>query len=861
MSDPKLQPPKWADRCLGWYCSPQVREQVQGDAHELYYWRLEDKGKRVADRAFIWDVVRLFRWANIKRTTGQNRKINNIAMFKNYFKIGLRNLWKQKMSSTINVIGLSMAIGCCLVAFKFIEMNLVRDDFHENGDNIYLTTHTAFLDGGLNRYGFMSVGISDLMEEDYPAIKNIVRYSRRSVSVELGDRTFATSACFVDVNYLNTFSFALKYGEKELLKEPRNIAISTPTAIRYFGDEYPIGKTISMEFSGEKRDFIVAGVLEDIPGNSSMRPNILVNFDLVRKGKELESMRAHVFVQTVEGTDINALSSSFASLAEVQRGYLLDRKYDEIGLQPLETMAKNADVVIDGLGRQLSLAPMVVIASIGLFMLILSIFNYVNIAILMATKRMKEIGVRKVIGGRRGQLIVQFLTENLILCLIAMAIGCLLASGFFLPEFNKLSGNDFTLNLLDHRNLWLFLGAMLFFITVVSGAYPAFYISSFKPAIIFRGNQKLGKKRRFTGVLLSFQFVLAIVTIVAGIMFVRTNKANESRAWGYDKHDKVVLNIPNKKYYPQLRNELMQQSGIVEIAGSRGIVGEWRDPEKVILNDETITVRMIEGALNYVSLLDLKLSEGRYFQEDFKSDQTSAVIVNQTFIDRFGLENPLEETLTIKDKVVQVIGVLEDFHFHNFDEEISPAVVRVIPDSLMTHMTIQVQAGTGLAMQGEIGKTWDAIIADHEYESMLQSEVFDFHFEDARGISNVMVFTASLAVILSAMGLFGLVSLSISSHIKDFGIKKILGATGLQIGKEVYKKFALILAIAIVLGSAAAVVVINQLLDTAYGYHESIGILTLMLAAAILLGIAWLTINSQVTKVQRMNPAETLRVE
>jgi len=814
-----------------------------------------------ARNAFIWDVVRLFKWSNIKRSNSQYQKINNIAVFKNYFKIGLRNLWKQKMYSTINVIGLSMAIGCCLVAFKFIEMNFVRDDFHKNGDDIYLSTHTAFMDGGLNKYGFMSVSISDLMAEDYPAIKNVVRYSRRSVSVEMGDRVFATSACFVDTNYFNVFSFLLKYGEKYLLKEPGNIAISTPTSIRYFGDEYPIGKTITMEFNGERHDFVVAGVLEPTPQNSSMRPNILVNFDLVRKGKAPESMKSHVFVQAVEGTDIKALTSNLNVLSSVQQGYQLDRKYDEIGLQPLTTMARNSDTVIEGLGSQIPMEPMVLIASIGLFMLILSTFNYVNIATLMATKRMKEIGVRKVIGGRRGQLIVQFLTENLILCLISIFIGCLLGAVFFLPEFNKLSGNSITLDLLNHRNLWLFLAALLFFITMVSGAYPAFYISKFKPVTIFRGNLKTGKKRRFISVLLTFQFVLAIVTIVAGIMFVRTNQVNESRSWGYDKNDKVVLNIPNNKYYSLLKNELIQQSGVVEIAGSKGIVGEWNCPRKVILNNETISVKLIEGDLNYAELLQLKLSEGRYFQEDLKSDETSSVLINQTFIDRFGLENPLEASITIEGNAVQIVGVLEDFHFHEFSDAIGPAVVKAIPDSLMTHMTIQVQKGTALAMQAAIEKTWDDVIVDHDYESMLQSEVFEFHFEDVRGISNVMLFTASLAVILSAMGLFGLVSLSITSHIKDFGIKKILGATGIQIGKEVYKKFILIMGVAIVLGSGLAIVIINKLLDSAYGYHESIGILTLLLAALILIVIAWLTIKSQVMKVQRMNPAETLRVE
>lgn len=863
MSQQSPIPPKWPDRFLGWYCNDRVREQVQGDAHELFYWRLEDKGLFKARKAFMWDVVRLFKWSNIKRTNSQKQKLNNIAMFKNYFKIGLRNLWKQKMPSTINIIGLSLAVGCCLVSFKWIESNLVKDQFHERAEDTYLITPTQKTeDGDKLRYARVTLSVADMVKQGVPGIEAMTRYTGGYGPIKVDGTRFGNNYVYTDPGFFDVFSFKIIHGDKTALDDPRSVVLNEANAEAFFGDEFPIGKQISIEVNGEERFFNVTAVIENTPDNSSIYPSILVNFSLLDAYADPLTRTAFTFIVLNESIAPSSLSAGLNEVMEKKNALTPKSLYEEMSLEPLATMSKNGDEIANGFGGRPPLAPFILLSCIGGFMLLLATFNYVNIATVMAMKRVKEIGVRKVIGGRRQQLIVQFLMENLILCTLALAVGCLLASAFFIPWFNGIAGGGLSLDLLNHKNLWWFLLILLSFITLVSGAYPAFYISSFKPVAIFRGNSQKGSKRRLTGALLTFQMILAVITIVAGIMFVRTNSVNESRDWGYDQHDKLTLYIPSGQSYATLMGEISKNPSVESIAASRGIVGRVSHYKRVEIGDKRIEANIFRSDNAYPELLQLKLKEGTFFSEQARSQNRKSLLVNQTFMDRLQLDLADNPVVVMDSTNYSIIGVLEDFHYASFSDIIRPAGFRVIEDSLLTNMTLKVRQGTALQAKAEVENLLTELDPEHARHNVgFQEEIFDNHFREMKGISNVMLFTASLAMLLSAMGLFGLVSLSISSRQKDFSIKKVLGATLRQLSGDIYKRFITILGLAVVIGGTISVFLIGVLLDSVYGYHEKVGALPLTLAGIILLSVAALTINSQVRTVKRMNPAETLRAE
>lgn len=853
-------PPRWPDRFLGWYCNATVREQVQGDAHELFYWRLEEKGLQRARRAFLWDVIRLFKWSNFKRSSQQ---LNHIAMFKNYFKIGLRNLWKQKMPSTINIIGLSLAVGCCIVSFKWIESKFVTDRFHEKLDEIYLVTpEKPREDGGTQRWGRTALAISELLESQIPGVENVVRHHWAGVELKVNGNDFNTTAVFVDGDFFELFTFKTLLGDASAMKDPRKVVINEAKAEAYFGDDHPIGQQIEVMLNGNMQAFEVAGVVANAPENSSIRPGLMVNFEVFERNKDKLTTSVHTFIELNPSTDLASLEEPLAELAKTKTNLTPERPYESLVLEPLRTMSSTAgQEVWDSLGGSPPMAPVIVLSCIGGFLLLLSTFNYVNIATMMAMKRVKEIGVRKVIGSRRGHLIVQFLTENLILCTLAIFIGCLLASALFLPGFNGIAGGNLTLDLLSHQNLWLFLGGLLVFITLASGAYPAFYISSFKPVTIFRGHSAKGGKRRLTGALLTFQMTLAVLTIVAGIMFVRTNTKNESRDWGYDQYNKLVTGLPKGQSMQTMKAELAQLANVEEVSASLGVLGQNYRVDNFKKEERKVDAYIIDSDYNYPEMMGLELVSGQFFQKETAYQNQRSIMVNETFVRSMGYEGEELDYVTLDSTTYAVAGVLKDYHYANFSDIIRPAVIRVMPDSLLRSITVKIVPGTVIESKESVVELLDRLDPERDHYVSTQDSVFDSHFEEARGITSIMIFTASLSVLLAAMGLFGLVSLSISSRIKDFGIKKVLGAGMFELSKDVYKRFALIIGLAFILGSTFSILVIGILLDSVYGYHDAVGPIPLILSGLLLMAVAAFTINTQIIQVRRMNPANTLRTE
>tara|TARA_R110001592_G_scaffold10105_7_gene52705 strand:+ start:1167 stop:3746 length:2580 start_codon:yes stop_codon:yes gene_type:complete len=852
------KPPRWADRFLEWYCSPRLLEQIQGDVHELFFWRLEEKGVQSAKRAFAWDIIRLFRWKNIKRKSSQTTQFNNIAMFKNYFKIGWRNILRQKMPSLINITGLSCAIGCCLVAFMFIEPRVIKDQFHENGKNIYLVAHEAFVEGEIVKYGDFSSGLAEELPDNFPQIKRRIRYKGLRNVVRIKDNIFNDNVHYVDPDFLNSFSFSMVNGSKDVLKDPSKIVIDQSTAVKFFGDEDPIDKLVKVISGEEEMIFAVGGVIEDAPMNSSMKPGFLLNYEVLENRGQPAQISAATFIELEGETDVTELERSFQSMVSVQNGLKPDAHYESIFLVPLESMAKRN--LAGAPGGSPPMGPIILLTSIAGFMLLLAISNYVNIAILMATRRVKEIGIRKTIGSKRSQIISQFLTENLILCALSIFLGIVLAMGFFLPWFNEMSGGTITLNIFSNQNLWLFLGLLLLVTTLLSGFYPALYISRFKPSVIFRGKEKLGKKWGLSGAVITFQLVLSIITIVGGIMFVQTNNVQKGIEWDFEMEDKILVNIPDSEVYPELLNKMMAIPGVESAAGTNNALGEAYWTTEFYLGDSKNQASLINCSAKYPQFMGLELSEGRFFDPELLSDTQSSVMINERFAERYGVE--IDGLIQIDSTFHKVIGVLNDFNFQGLNDEIEPLIMKAKPDSELSFLALKVTAGTEAEMESKVREAWGDVVKNKPYIGFLHSSIFNQATEDSRGLKNTMLFTATLATILAAMGIFGLASLSISSRMKDFGIKKVLGASLLQITKPVYIKFTIVLGIAVVIGSTLSVFIINMFLDTVYrSNHAPVSFIPLLFAAVILATVVFITISSQIGKVKKLNAAETLRMD
>lgn len=860
-------PPKWADRLLEFYCNPRLLEQIQGDVHELYYWRLSEKGDKHAKKAFWWDVIRFFKWRNIKRSTTQQQQFNTIGMLKNYFKIGWRNLLKQKASSFINVFGLSCAIGCCLVAYLFISSIWFRGDFHENKEEIYLITHTSMLTDYEQKFGATSVPLADKIKNELSAVKETVRVGRGSVVLKTKGDTFSEIGQFVDPEFMKMFTYKVKYGSAEALNDPNQVIITEKTALKLFGNAYPVGEAIQMKVKGELKTFSVGAVLTDLPINRMFRFDILISYHNIDKATEHYALdqrwdeQAWVFVQIDKNDFSDAVKEDFDQLKVAQNQAVPTKEYLGIQLLPFTDIIKETQSIIGGPGDFGSLAPQILLAILAIFLLTLAVFNYINIAVLMATRRIKEIGVRKVIGGSRGQLIFQFLSENTIICFLAIVLGCIMASTLFIPWFNDIASQNLRIDLFSNFNLWVFLGVLLIFITVVSGSYPAFYISSFKAVAIFGGKQKLGGKSKFTNVLLTFQFVLSILTMVAGLAFVKTNNSNVNRDWGYNPEEKMFVNIPSNQAYFEIRDKLAQQPEVLEMAGSVEHIGKELINDEVEVNGELHELKVIRAAPNYAQLMGLRLKQGSYFNPEAKSDQLSGIIVNQTLLDWFEVSFPTDQPLTIDSVDYSIIGVVEDYHYYPFAFTIVPTAIMAVPDSNYNFLSIKLVAGSDEKMSETVKSIWQESVENDLYEGQQQVMVFEEFFTAMKGVSHILLFTATLAIILSAMGLFGLVSLNINARIKDFGIRKVMGATIGQLSRLVYQPIVILWLVGAVIGGGLSIFLVSKMLDMIYAYHAPVGYMPLVTAVVVLLVVIGTTIGFQILKLKKTNPADILRME
>lgn len=860
-------PPKWADRFLEFYCAPTKLEQIQGDAYELFYLNLEERGFAYARFRFWIHVLSFFRWSNIKRTKTYEYPSNPGAMFKSYLKIGWRNLLKQKLTTFISVFGLSLAVACSLVAYLFIEQIWFKGMLQPNKDEIYQLTYTVEEADGKVTYGTVAEPIAELLAQEFSQIKSHTRVRQGFPVLIHKTDSYYQRVIYVDPGFMEMFSFRMEHGYAGALQEPNQVILTYELAEKLFGDASPIGQELSLVIEGKEVQYKVGGVLQKLNDMGMFNFDLLVNFESIGFSSDKlplqEAWNAELwtFVHLEKGVDPSQLKAGLRGLKENQNQINPDKSYLSLDLLRYTDLVYQIGKIEGGVRDFLGLGPQILLGAISLFILILAVFNYINISILIASRRLKEIGVRKVIGGKRGQLIAQFLSENLLVCLLAVVLGCCLAFFILLPGFNQIANKSLSLDLLHNPYIWTFLIGLVVFITLVSGLYPALFISSFEPIRILKGNQKIGSKSMLTSFLLTFQFVLAIIGIVAGVAFVQTNRINGNRDWGYDKTDKIIVNVPNQEEYFTLKDRLLSMASVEEISGSHGYVGSFPAEREVSFQDQKYKVDYLEAEANYSSILDMKLKLGRLPDPDKISDQREAILVNNEFMEDLGLIWPVDASFSIDSLEYRIIGVVEDFHSVYFQRPIVPTIIRASGDSTFNYLTLKMSPGTAVSAMDLVKKNWRESFPREIFEGQLQADVFDREQQDTKGVQKILLFAAVLAVLLSAMGLYGLVSLNMSSRLKDFSLRRVFGASQEQLSFGLLRRYLIIWMIASVIGGALSYFVISLFLDSFFAFHSGVGALSLGVSLLLLLLVIFLTVGGQIWKVLNTNPAKVLKAE
>ncbi len=797
-------------------------------------------------------------------------------MFKNYFKIAVRNIQRNKVYSFINIAGLSLGLAAAMLIILYVKDEVSYDRFQKNIANIYRVTFTMLnKDGGVeHRDGITGYFQGPKFTANVPGIQSFVRIQSGAVDIQKGTDVNSEEMLKVDSSFFSVFSFPLLSGNpKTCLSDPHSIVLSEDEAKKQFGTTDAIGKVVMLKNDSTFVPYSVTAVAKRCPQNSSVKFNILLPFRPSAEDLAQSENWFNFFLNTFVVLDPNANVATVQQ--QMQQFYerdskealkMITEKYGavfgkaEYGLQPLAAIHLSKDFpasggVVDASNPVYSY----ILSGIALFILLIACINFVNLTVARSLKRAKEIGIRKVVGGNRKQLIFQFLGESFFLCLIAFVMALVIVK-LLLPVFNDLSNKSLALSYLFDAKLIAFYIILFLITTLLAGFYPALILSGFNPVQTLYSRFALSGKNYLQKSLVVLQFALASFLISATLVIYLQFNYLTTEKLGYDDSNLVLVNKNLKRDQAKLfREQLMKDPDIIGVAPKNG--GYWETRAKVN-GDSTIDFAYETIDESYVPLLKISLVAGRNFSKDYPSDSSNAVLVNQSFVKQAGWNNPLgkEVNFWYKNKKYNVIGVVKDYHFEALSKKIGPQLFTMEPSNDFGMAYIKIRPNTAGSSLAYIQKTFKSLFPLTPYSYTFKQDENSKNYEAEAKWKQIMLFGAILTIFISCIGLFGLSVLSAEKRTKEIGIRKVLGASVSSIITTLSTDFLKLVILSMLVAIPAAWLAAAKWLDH-YPYRISLTWWMFSIAAILVIFIALATVSFQAIKAAVANPVKSLRTE
>ncbi len=787
-------------------------------------------------------------------------------MLKNFLRTAARNLLKNPLSSFINVFGLALAIGVCMVAYAYLSMEFGMEEQHAKRDKVFMLLSEVDRDGEADWYGISPAPIGPKLRADFPQIANTTRIRDRGVVVKRDANVFQESVRMVDPSYLHMFDFDMTAGSRESLQQINSVVLNQRMAEKYFGKNNAMGETIQMRFpGGEKALLTVTGIAQITTFSTCLEFDFLANYNLLDqvepdfKTTDWSENISATFVELDNIGDLDFITKNMDNYRGPVNSAQPDWQIQSFDFESLATIYERSNDIRWDISSESDNEGRVIMSVIGLMMLILACVNYLNIAVASATKRLKEIGVRKVVGASRWMLVAQFITENLLLSGIALVTGIILAKTLFLPGLSDLFAVEFRMDVFNLQ-FFIYLIGMLLTTALASGAYPALYISKFQAVSIFRGRLRFGKNNLLTKIFLTIQFVLAIITVVCGITFTMNTQWQYERPWGYEKDESIYVQVPDDASFETFRNELAEDSRIKSVTGGTNHLGAYLASSILEFPDRKVETYKLDVEANYIETMGIQVIQGRALRSGYESDK-QAVLINETFASNMGWEEPLGKTFRYDSASYTVAGVMKDFHYYSFWSFIRPVFLRVVDENYNYLVARVADPKQLIATFEHIENTWATTFPELPFRGDYQAQLYQDYFRNVQGHRVLMISIAIIAMILSCFGLYGLVSLNVAGRRKEFSIRKVLGARLKALAGAVSSHFLIFLALALLIGGPISYFLIGQLLDVVYIYHMPMSVFPVVAAILLIVVTVILTISSHILKVTTDNPVDGLRTE
>jgi putative ABC transport system permease protein len=795
-------------------------------------------------------------------------------MFSNYLKIALRVLWRNKIYVVLNVAGLGFAIACCILAYLNYNYRVNFDRHHVHTEHIYRLNTVRPQDGGKQPWAVVPLPVAQAMQQEPAGADRMARLSSAAVVVKIRENTFDEQIHYADKTLFDFFTFPLKSGNLANFDQLNQVVISETFADKYFPNQMPVGQSLTITGKeGRPEVYTVAAVTQQVPANSSIHFDLITSFEngLV-KGRPTAADWANpdlitTFVELKNEQAARLVTANLHPYITLYNRHHSNEAIESFTLQPFSTLATSADIDMPGYihGSQLTANPrgvlVIVPAIMSLFILIITCFNFTNISIAFASGRLKEIGIRKVMGGIRSQLIRQFLTENIILCLLAVVLAVLFVH-LLLPTVSQLTGVDLSPDYSKDFGFWLFLLFIPAVSAIFSGLYPSVYISSFKPMLILKGKTALASSNRFTRFLMISQFSLSCFALVVGIVMSQHAAFQQKADLGYSINEVAVVQINNPTEYRVLSNAVQQHPEIGSIAGCAQQIGDGTYTQTAKMGNSEVQAQVAKvGGEDYLNCMGIRLMQGRHFYNN-GADAEESILVNQTFLQRLRITQPLGQRITLDSTTYTIVGVVNDYKEYGLHGLVPPCVLRMAKPDEYHFMVVRSDKNRLSQVTQYLQDTWHKLVPNVPYRGYLQSDLIEKEIRMTQGFRSIAFFLAIVTLLLSASGLFAQISLNIDKRSKEIGIRKVLGASILQIVGLINREFIRILGIAFVVGSALGYLFTNKLVFRfIYQYHPDPGPAPYIGTFLMVVCCCGAIIGTKVFQAARANPVERLRAE
>ena len=807
-------------------------------------------------------------------------------MIKNYIKIAWRNLMRHKVYSGINIFGLAIGIASCLLILQYVTYELSYENFQVNKDRIYRVQQDRYDNGKLStQWAAGAFGVGNAFKDAIPGIEDYVKVvGTGNVTTEIQNQPLKIEKVFLaSGSFFNIFTYPLLAGDKNTaLKEPNTAALSETTARKIFGTTNVIGKRL--ELNGNS-NYSITAVFKDAPANTQLKPNLLLSYttfvkthtDSSGNGPETawEWDGCLTYLLLRKDASPAAVEKKFAPIAEKFVGADMKKFNSAVvyKLQPLNDIHLYSHYMMEpgetGDGKTVYL-----LLGIAFFIVIIAWVNYINLATARAITRAREVGVRKAIGSRRKQLIFQFLSESAVMNGIALVLAIFMVM-IAIPGFNSLSGQKLSFILFTKYQFWLSLAALFITGVFLSGLYPAFVLSGFKPIEVLKGNMGGTKQSNvLRKSLVVFQFAASLFLLIGTVTVYRQIQFMRKQSLGININETLVVNAPTvgiDSTYPKkmtaFKDELSQNTSIKDITVSTSIPGSpvgWNAGGiKLVGTDENTQkqYRVIGVDYDYMKTFDLKLIAGRAFSKSFGSDD-STVIFNRKAIEQLGFNKPeeaLNKRIDFWGGKYTIIGVTQNFHQQSLQDAYEPLILRLIP-GVNGYLSVKTNGAVAGKTINVVKAGWNKFFPGNTFDYFFLDEHFNDQYKGDQRFGQVFGLFTGLAILVACMGLFGLASFTTLQRTKEIGIRKVLGASVFNILKLLYREFALLLLIAFVIAVPVAWFAISNWLQ-GYAFRISMHWTYFVLPFITIAAIALITVSFQSIKAAIANPTKSLRSE